>query len=375
MSDNTDTTDGGASDSLFSNFKNKFKYNLHKAAYDPNANKFANEQAKKKKDEEEAKKKTVSDTTTTDTTEVTQGDPDKFNAKRLAKKVGNQTLDILKKIFFPFVGLMLAMIVANELIIYAPPIRIIFFIFTLAICIHSQTIAILLSIYYILKGGYSFYINHMTDKPNKYLMPTIFALLPITTFKPMSSFVGFFLYPFTYPKTEAAAQVLPDIMANYWKDLVGSFKDYDKVKNLPIFVEDVKSIKYNLAHLHNLSDQVMNLKNDIMNQNKNTTEKVNINIKSNQVTTSVEKVNNKSNQATINDPQTVTNTEKVNNKSNQATNNTKNQAITNNKVEEVINNKVEQITNNNKVEKVTNNKVEQLNNIQKVEEQPASNSK
>ena len=132
MSDNSDTTNNGAGDntnstadegstsSLFSNLTNKLKYNLHKAVYDPNANKFIEEQAKKKKDS--------TNTTTTDTNGGggTPSDPNKFNTVRLAKKVGNQTLDILKKIFFPFIAVMLAMIVTNELIIYAVPIRIIF---------------------------------------------------------------------------------------------------------------------------------------------------------------------------------------------------------------------------------------------------------
>jgi len=274
MSDNSDTTNNGAGDntsdntsdnsnspvdegstsSLFSNLTNKLKYNLHKAVYDPNANKFIEEQAKKKKDS--------TNTTTTDTNGGggTPSDPNKFNTVRLAKKVGNQTLDILKKIFFPFIAVMLAMIVTNELIIYAVPIRIIFFIVTLAICIYSQTAAISLSLYYIFKGSYSYYVNNMTDRPKKNIMPTIFALLPITTYKPMSSFSSFFMYPFTYPKTEKAALKLPEVMKGYWESLVESFKDFDKIKNLPLFVEDIKNIQYDLSHLHDLSGSAINFK-------------------------------------------------------------------------------------------------------------------
>jgi len=265
MSDNSDTTnnvagstddnsnitaDEGSTSSLFSNLTNKLKYNLHKAVYDPNANKFIEEQAKKKK----------ASTTTTDTNAGTPSDPNKFNTVRLVKKVGNQTLDILKKVFFPFIALMLAMIVTNELIIYAVPIRIIFFIVTLAICIYSQTAAISLSLYYIFKGSYSYYVNNMTDRPKKNIMPTIFALLPITTYKPMSSFSSFFMYPFTYPKTEKAALKLPEVMKGYWESLVESFKDFDKIKNLPLFVEDIKKIKYDLSHLHDLSGSAINFK-------------------------------------------------------------------------------------------------------------------
>ena len=262
MSDNSDTTNNGVGDntnspvdegstsSLFSNLTNKLKYNLHKAVYDPNANKFIEEQAKKKK----------ASTTTTDTNASTPSDPNKFNTVRLAKRVGNQTLYILKKIFFPFIALMLAMIVTNELIIYAVPIRIIFFIVTLAICIYSQTAAISLSLYYIFKGSYSYYVNNMTDRPKKNIMPTIFALLPITTYKPMSSFSSFFMYPFTYPKTEKAALKLPEVMKGYWESLVESFKDFDKIKNLPLFVDDLKKIQYDLSHLHDLSGSAINFK-------------------------------------------------------------------------------------------------------------------
>ena len=247
------TTDEASTSSLFSNLTNKLKYNLHKAVYDPNANKFIEEQAKKKKD-------STNITTDTNTDVGTSSEPNKFSAKRLAKKVGSQTLDILKKVFFPFIALMLAMIIANELIIYAAPIRIVFFIFTLALCMYSGVASILLSLYYIFKGGYSYYVNHMTDGPKRDIMPTIFALLPITTYQPLSSFVGFFMYPFTYPKTEKGKLELPNIMQRYWQALVRSFKDFDKIKNMEPFVEDIKSIQYNLTHLHNLSSSAINVK-------------------------------------------------------------------------------------------------------------------
>ena len=42
----------------------------------------------------------------------------------------------------------------------------------------------------------------MTDRPKKDIMPTIFSLLPITLHKATSPLGAFFLYPFSYPKTE-----------------------------------------------------------------------------------------------------------------------------------------------------------------------------
>lgn len=239
--------DSGINNSFLTNLTNKVKYKINTAVTDPNANKYAEE---KKKIEEEKKEQLNSDKKATDNTPPP--DPNKFNLKRFATNSGNQALNIVKKVFFPFIALMLAMIVTNELIIYAPPIRIIFFIFTIFMCIRSEAMAILLSLYYILKGAYGYYVNNMTDRPKRDIMPTIYALLPITTYKPASSFASFFMYPFTYPKTEKGAIKLPLIMDQYYKDLVDSFKDFDKIKNLPIFVEDLKVIKNNFAKLHQI---------------------------------------------------------------------------------------------------------------------------
>ncbi len=254
MSDNTNTdTDNIDDTSLLTNLKNKLTYKLHNAAYDPNANKFALEQAKKKKEEEEKKKQDKTDDTTTDNT-----DPNKFSFKRIVKRTGNQALTIIKRGFLPFMAVMLAMIVANEAIIYSVPIRIIFFIFTFLISLSVPPLGILLGIFYIFKGGYSYYYNHMTDRPKREIMPTIYALLPISTYKPASSFGSFFLYPFTYPKTETAFEQLPKTMRQYWEDLKNSFADFDKIKNLPLFVDDIKQIQKDLSELHNPKGPLIN---------------------------------------------------------------------------------------------------------------------
>lgn len=255
MSDTINDPD--TSTSLFSNLVNKAKYKAFKAAYDPKANEFAKEEAKRKQDEEakkkEEKKEKTDDKTTGDlTTNTTNSDPSKFNTKRFLKNTGNQTWYYIKKGLIPFAALMLAMIVTNELIVYSVPIRVIFFIFTLVICLIAPFYAIILTIFYIFKGGYSYYVNNMTARPKREIMPTIFALLPITTYKPMSSFVSFIMYPFTYPKTELAAIKLPEIMKQYWEDLQSSFKYLDKIQNLPLFSEDLKKIRTDLENMHNL---------------------------------------------------------------------------------------------------------------------------
>lgn len=265
MSDTTTPDTPDTSNSIFGNFINKVKYKAYKAAYDPQANEFVKEEAKRKQDEDAKKKekaKEKADDKSTDdiTTNNSNEDPNKFSTKRFLKNTGNQTWNAIKKGLIPFASLMLAMIVTNEMIVYSVPIRIIFFIFTFIICYIAPFYAIILTIFYIFKGGYSYYVNNMTTRPKREIMPTIFALLPITTYKPMSSFMGFIMYPFTYPKTEQAAIKLPEIMKQYWEDLQASFKYLDKIQNLPVFSEDLKKIKADLDNLHKIkADNTLNI--------------------------------------------------------------------------------------------------------------------
>jgi hypothetical protein len=189
--------------SLWTNLINKVKYNLFKATYDPDANKYAEKQAEISKTQEDQTITKQADTT--DNTNI--DDPNKFSASRLLKKTGNQFIKTISIGLFPFLALMLAMIVANEMIVYSVPIRIIFFIFIFIICLFPP-VSIGLGIFYLFKGGYSYYVNNMTDRPKREIMPTIYALLPITTTKPVSSLGSFLMYPFTYPKTGTAEEQL-----------------------------------------------------------------------------------------------------------------------------------------------------------------------
>jgi hypothetical protein len=243
--------------SFYTNLKNKVNYHLNKLAYDPEANKYA-ETKVKQKEEKKDEKKEDNKKNDSNTTDNQSGDPNKFSSKRLIKKVGNQFTETVKKWFLPFISLMLAMIVTNDMIVYSAPIRIIFFIYTLFMCIYLPFYAILLSGFYLLKGGYSYYSNNMTDKPKKDYMPTIFALFPVTTYQPTTAFGKFILYPFTYPKNEINAQQLPKIMKNYLEDLKVSFPGFEKVKNLPIFVDGMKELQHQLEHLHDIKNPEIN---------------------------------------------------------------------------------------------------------------------
>lgn len=180
---------------------------------------------------------------------VTTDDPIAF---KIIKKIISQFTYFLKISFIPFVAVMLAMLVTNEMIVYSAPIRIIFFIFTLIVCVLATPICYILAFFYIIKGGYSYYVNNMTDKPNSNIMPAVFALLPITTTKPTSSLFRFLYYPFTYPKTDKCQVKLENKMNFYKESLNESFKNLDKVKDIPIFSKDLEKISAHFNNLHKM---------------------------------------------------------------------------------------------------------------------------
>jgi len=239
-------------DSLVNKLKNKVTYTLHEAVTDPNADQFAKEQMKNApppaKDPVEEDDKDYFDTT--------GGDPNSFDMVRLFKKTGNQMVRIVKKGFIPLVVLILSMYVANEMIMYSPPIRLIFFIFTFLICYSFKPFMVILVMYYLFKWGYSYYINELSKGPKVKILPTIFALLPLSTTIPDSGFGAFFMYPFTYPKNDADAIQLPIIMKDYEDSLKTAFVYYDKVKNLPFIAEGFKSLEEEIEHLHDIPQKL-----------------------------------------------------------------------------------------------------------------------
>lgn len=247
-----DTGDDG-DESFLTKFKNLTLYKINNAVSDPDADKFAAEKEKKKVEKE--KKKEIVAAKINTTVDTIKSNPNQFNAKRFFNKILDQTTNFLKMAFFPFVALMLAMIVSNEMIVYAVPIRIIFFIFTFLVCFFIPPLCIILGLFYLLKGAYSYYINNMTGKApieKLKIMPTIYALLPITTYKPDSSFWKFFYYPFIYPKSDISGANLPKTMDAYWKELKESFKDLDQVasSNSSIFSDQLKKLENKLKKLH-----------------------------------------------------------------------------------------------------------------------------
>ncbi len=242
-SPDTDTIGGT---SFLGNLSNKIAYKANKLAYDPNAEKYAKEKEEKKKQLAEQKKEKNTSTDTTDTT-----DPTKFSVRRFAKKTSDQFVKVITNLLPPFFALMATMVVTNDMIVYSVPVRIIFFIVTLALCLFAPFYSIIIAFVYLFRALYSFYANSgKPDSQKRDYLPTIFALLPIKLTIPETNLGRFFMYPFTYPKTEEARLKLPKIMETYENDLEKSFNDFDKYKSMPMFSKILSKIHSFLRNMH-----------------------------------------------------------------------------------------------------------------------------
>jgi hypothetical protein len=263
----SDTDDIDTDNSFLTNLTNKVIYKAHKIAYDPNANKFAKKEDSKKeiktKPSESNFKRVKNFFGITDETEkdkgdlkdktpVEQGDPNKFNFKRFIKKTGVQFTTSITTGIIPFLALMFSMLVANSCIIYSVPIRVIMFIFTFLLCLFIPFYTIILFAYYAFMGLYSYYMNNLKSNGiKKDYLPTIFSLLPISTYQAESSFIRFFIYPFVYPKSEIAKIKLDSIMKEYISELQNNFTHFDKYSVIPDYKKQIDVISDNLMNLHN----------------------------------------------------------------------------------------------------------------------------
>jgi hypothetical protein len=236
-------------DSVLDKLKNKVTYRVKKAVedavYDPEAAEYAKQKKEEKEQSEESKKQQ-------DETEDTFKAPTDQSAWGKFKKIMNKVLGRLNKIFFNIVlPLLMASLIANESIMYPVPVRIAFFIFTLMICISSAGALGAITFFYIGKAFYHYYVNVM-EKRSVYerIIPTVFSLLPITRFTPLSKTGLFFIYPFRYPKTDKDERELIAIMDEYMNTLTGTFTYLDKLKSMPIFGKGASTVEELLQHMH-----------------------------------------------------------------------------------------------------------------------------
>ena len=147
------------------------------------------------------------------------------------------------------------MYVANDMIVYSIPIRVIFFVFTYAVCFLFRPFMILLVMFYAGKMMYHLYLNKLSAGAPRRMLPKIFAILPITTTKPVSALMTFLMYPFTYPKSEKDEEKLKVIMKEYMDSLTDTFPYFETVKSVPVFAEGWKQIQEWSTHLHDVPQE------------------------------------------------------------------------------------------------------------------------
>jgi hypothetical protein len=251
------TNDDMAQTSFLNNLKNNIVYKANIIAYNPDANKYVTKKTKQETEtqkEQKEQKENISD-----------NESNTFSIRRLIKTIITKFTETFGSLFIPFMALMVTMLVTNELIIYSIPIRIIFFIITLSLCIFVPTYTILLIIVYSLKALYKLYINTtvpLSDK--KPLLPPIFALLPIKLTEPESKLGRILMYPFTYPKSQLGEMQLSNIMKTYENDLQVKFKEFDKYKSMPYFSKLINKIHIYLENMHINKEETNN--NEIINE-------------------------------------------------------------------------------------------------------------
>lgn len=244
--------------SFLTKIKNNLAFKINNAINDPDANQYAKEKTDKEKEKEEQNKKSQEPVITEkyeDPNPTDDGNPDEISFSRIVKKIWNYIKLIFEKGFFPFIAIILAMYVANEMIVYPAPIRVVFFIFVFVLCFLFKHVTILLGIFYLCKSGYDYYINNMAGGEKRRIMPRIYALLPVTTYKSDSPLTTLFLSPFQYPKSKKDEEELVKVMEEYNNALTESFTYLDKVKTLPFFVEALKKISTNFEGMHTIVEE------------------------------------------------------------------------------------------------------------------------
>lgn len=238
-------------DSLLDQLKNKVTYRVQKAVkdavHDPEAAEYA-QKKKEEKEDEEAEKQQQNETEDT----FKSKEPTDQSTWGKVKKIMGKVFDRLKKIFFGIVlPLLMASLIANESIMYPVPVRIAFFVFTLVLCLTSAGVLGMITIFYIGKSFYHYFVNVM-EKRTVYqrILPTIFSLLPITRYTPTTNTGLFFIYPFRYPKTDKDERELIAIMDEYLNSLKGTFTYLDQLKSTPIFEKGASKVEEIIEHMH-----------------------------------------------------------------------------------------------------------------------------
>ena len=244
--------------------KNKVKYSINQLVDDPDAQKYAEDILR----EEEKKKERKKDTFTTDADESEDATTAASSAvSNVASNAASNTSmgltqvlgaddapswvkSLLYVIQYLLIPLPIAMFIANEMIMYSMPIRLIFFVLTFVICITSVPIAAAFVMYYLLRALYSYYNNNYTENQKMSWRPTIFAMLPVTIYSSDSIFKKLFWRVFSYGNNEEDNAALKTIMDDYLLRVNESFPYFQKLKDKPEFKKNYDEITKYITTVH-----------------------------------------------------------------------------------------------------------------------------
>jgi hypothetical protein len=233
--------------------QNKLTYYIYKTVNDDEANQYAEQKQPKEQPTEIKEELTAADIPIAPTT------VDKLDISRIFDNVYNKGSELVSILFYPILSLYLASLVANELIVYPAPIRLIFFILVLVLCNIFVYIPILMTGFYICKKLYEMYLNREQDPPQPpvKLMPKIFAMVPFTTYTSDNGLVNLFLYPFRYLKgnnAEKDLSFLQVLMKKYTDSLNESFPYYEVIRTTEeIFVDRKKNFDKMEDDMHKIT--------------------------------------------------------------------------------------------------------------------------
>lgn len=246
--------------SLLDKLKNKALYKVETLINDPEANRFAAEKAEREKEEkdkaEKEKQEKAKNISTSPPVKEALEQPEEPESSSAVVRIAKKTFGYIKRIlevaFFPFLSILFASFIANEMIIYPAPVRLCFFVFTLIICLLSRTVIVILSLFYLCKWGFHYYVNEMSDGPKRLIMPTLFAILPLTTNEYPNRFKNFFAKPFQYGErwSRRDARELDTRMEMYQTSLKEAFPFVEAIKTQEPYQEQLQKISKKFSELH-----------------------------------------------------------------------------------------------------------------------------
>jgi hypothetical protein len=180
------------------------------------------------------------------------GEKKQLSIKNVTKKLVRTLKRIVRVVLFPSIALVIASLIANEMIIYPAPIRLVFFLFTFIICATLPFVLFSISFFFLCKWGYDYYVNEMSDGPKRIIMPTLFAVLPLTTKTYNNRFINWLAKPFQYGETwsKADGEELNKRMELYDTALKEAFPYVEAIKTQDPFEQQLQKIVKAFSELH-----------------------------------------------------------------------------------------------------------------------------